>query len=64
MAAIDIRKAFLKGVSYDELARETGEPRRGVNFELTEEAAAVLRAWSAPRRERALSQLSCTRGRP
>ena len=25
MAAIDIRKAFLKGVSYDELAKETGE---------------------------------------
>ena len=43
MAAIDIRKAFLKGVSYDELAKETGEPRRDVNFELTEEAAAVLR---------------------
>ena len=35
LAAIDIRKAFLKGISYDELARLTGEPRREVNFELT-----------------------------
>ena len=34
MAAIDIRKAFLKGVSYDELSQETGETRREVNFEL------------------------------
>ena len=42
MAAIDIRKAFLKGVSYDELAKETGEPRRDVNFELTEETSSCL----------------------
>ena len=43
MTAIDIRKAFLKGISYDELAKETGEPRREVNFELPEDAFAVLR---------------------
>ena len=42
MAAIDVRKAFLKGISYDDLAKETGEPRRDVSFELSEEACAVL----------------------
>ena len=43
MAAIDVRKAFLKGITYDELAKETGEPRREVCFELSEEAVAVLK---------------------
>ena len=43
MAAIDIRKAFLKGISYDKLAEMTGEPRREVNFELDEAAVGVLK---------------------
>ena len=43
MVALDVRKAFLKGVTYDELAKTTGEPRRDVNFELTADAAEILR---------------------
>jgi hypothetical protein len=43
MAAVDVRKAFLKGISYEDLAKETGEPRREVCFELSEQACAVLR---------------------
>ena len=43
MITVDVRKAFLKGITYDELAKETGEPRREVNFEVTAEVAAVLR---------------------
>ena len=42
MAAVDVRKAFAKGISYDKLAKEAREPRRGVCFELSEEACAVL----------------------
>ena len=43
LTAIDIRKAFLKGLTYDEMARETGEPRREVNFDLDAESVKVLR---------------------
>ena len=43
MAALDIKKAFLKGISYQELAETTSERAREVNFELTGEAAAMLR---------------------
>ena len=35
MAAIDIWKAFLQGISYHEFAEQTGEARREVNFELS-----------------------------
>ena len=30
---LDVRKAFLKGVTYKQLAEATGEPEREVNFE-------------------------------
>ena len=43
MCAIDVRKAFLKGISDDELARLTWEPERDANFELTKEVAMILR---------------------
>ena len=43
MAAIDVRKAFLKGITYKELAAMTGEPERDVNFELDAKSARVLR---------------------
>ena len=62
MAAIDIRKALLKGISYEELAKLTGEPERDVNFELDAETAAILRQCEGfenfdPRTE----VLACTR---
>ena len=43
LAAIDVRKAFLKGITYAELAATTNEPAREVNFELSPDAAAILR---------------------
>ena len=43
MATLDVKKAFLKGVTYEELADLTGEPIRNVNFEITEEVAKILR---------------------
>ena len=43
VTTLDVKKAFLKGISYDELARITGEPRREVNFELDAESVAVLK---------------------
>lgn len=43
MITIDVRKAFLKGITYEELAQQTGEPKRDVNFEVTADVAAVLR---------------------
>ena len=43
MAAIDVRKAFLKGITYKELAAMTGEPERNVNFELDAKSARVIR---------------------
>ena len=38
IVALDVSKAFLKGVSYQELAKATGEPQREVNFELSNDA--------------------------
>ena len=43
LCALDVKKAFLQGVSYEELAAETGETQREVNFELPASTAAVLR---------------------
>ena len=43
LTAIDIAKAFLKGLSYEQLAEESNEPVRDVNFDLDVQAAAVLR---------------------
>ena len=34
IATTDISKAFLQGVTYEELAKLTGEPQREVNFYL------------------------------
>ena len=42
MAAIDVRKAFLKGGSYSELSKATSEPERKVCFELDGDAVEVL----------------------
>ena len=41
--SIDVNKAFLQGLTYDELAKLTGEPRRQVAFTLPKGAAAQLR---------------------
>ena len=35
LTTIDVKKAFLKGVTYEELAKQTGEPLREVNFDLS-----------------------------
>ena len=43
MAALDVNKAFLKGVAYKELTEETKEPMREVNFELSRDAVDILR---------------------
>ena len=43
LASSDIPKAFLQGVSYDELAEATGRPKRDVSFELAGEALHCLR---------------------
>ena len=43
MWTVDVRKAFLKGISYEELAAATGEPLRVVNFELDPESVEILR---------------------
>ena len=43
MAAIDVRKAFLKGITYADLAKTTSEPARDVNFELSADVVAILR---------------------
>ena len=43
LATIDVRKAFLKGITYAELAATTNEPAREVNFELKPESVAILR---------------------
>ena len=42
ICALDVKKAFPQGVSYEELAAETGEPLREVNFELPASTAAIL----------------------
>ena len=43
LATVDVKKAFLKGISYDELGETTQEPKREVNFDLPPDAVAVLR---------------------
>ena len=43
LASSDVPKAFLQGVSYQELAENTGQPLRDVSFELRGEALACLR---------------------
>ena len=43
LASSDVPKAFLQGVSYEELAQSTGQPKRDVSFELAGEALHCLR---------------------
>ena len=43
LTAIDVKKAFLKGISYEELSQLSGAPRREVNFDLPPEAVTILR---------------------
>ena len=43
LTALDVKKAFLKGITYQDLAAATGEPEREVNFELSPDAVEVLR---------------------
>ena len=43
LTTLDVKKAFLKGITYDELARTTGETRREVNFESDAGSVAVLK---------------------
>ena len=43
LASSDVPKAFLQGVSYDELAEATNKPKRDVSFELSGEALHCLR---------------------
>ena len=43
LSTIDVKKAFLKGITYAELAATTNEPSREVNFELKPDAVAILR---------------------
>ena len=42
ITAIDVKKAFLQGLSYQEIAAQTREPLREVHFDLDAQAAAVL----------------------
>ena len=43
LTAIDIKKAFLKGVTYSELKEACSEPARDMNFDWGEVAVAILR---------------------
>ena len=43
LATADISKAFLQGVSYDELSKLTGEPKRDVCFDLPKVSLPALR---------------------
>ena len=43
IASTDISKAFLQGVSYDEIASETGQPIRDVSFEVCPKTAHVVK---------------------
>ena len=43
MSAMDVKKAFLKGITYEDLAKRTGETLRRVEFELSPDAVAILR---------------------
>eukprot|EP00959_Pyramimonas_sp_CCMP1952_P462974 9484141-Pyramimonas_sp.AAC.1 len=45
IASLDINMAFLKGLTYRELAEATGEKERGVCFTLPPGSATVLRAF-------------------
>ena len=47
MWTVDVKKAFLKGISYEELAAANGEPLRVVNFELDPESIEILRKFHA-----------------
>ena len=50
MTTLDLKKAFLKGVTYEELADLTGEATRGVNFEVAAGTAEILRTIPASAR--------------
>ena len=39
---MDVAKAFLKGVTFDEMAQTTNEASREVNFELDEASSKIL----------------------
>lgn len=43
LTAIDVKEAFVKGITCEEVARTTSEPSREVNSELKAEAMAALR---------------------
>lgn len=43
LAAVDVKKAFLKGITYEDLARTTNEPSLEVNFEWEADAVESLR---------------------
>ena len=43
LATADVEKAFLQGVTYEELSRLTGEPQREVNFYLPASSIPILR---------------------
>ena len=43
LSTVDVKKAFLKGIIYEELARISGEPLIIVNFELDPRGVAVVR---------------------
>ena len=43
LVAADIRKAFLQGITYEELAQISGEPVREVNFTLPRDSWPILR---------------------
>ena len=42
MATVDVKIAFLKGISHKELGETTQEPEREVNFELSADAVTLL----------------------
>ena len=44
LASMDVDKAFLKGITYDELAEATGEQERVVCFTLPPGSACILRS--------------------
>ena len=46
MCTTDINKAFLQGVTYEELAKLTGEPLREVNFYLPHGSVPILQKLS------------------
>ena len=46
LLTLDIERAFLQGITYEELAQETGEPLREVNFQLPPGCIPLLRKLS------------------